>query len=75
MPTLDEVRIEVAVNKTKANTDRFTCQLTTWVEHHMLNAESAAADVHQAINSAINKLDRQLSKTRCYNTSTKGGHR
>ncbi|HRW06327.1 MAG TPA: ribosome-associated translation inhibitor RaiA [Caldilineaceae bacterium] len=62
MPTLGEVRVEVTLNETRAETDRFACQLTTWVEHHMLNAESSAADVHKAITDAVAKLDRQLGR-------------
>ncbi len=62
MPNLGEVRVEVATNETRSEADHFTCQITSWLEHHMLNAESNAADLHQAINEAIAKFDRQLEK-------------
>ncbi len=62
MPNLGEVRVELAVNETRSAADHFTCQITTWLEHQMLNAESSASNVHQAINEAIAKLDRQLEK-------------
>jgi putative sigma-54 modulation protein len=62
MPTLGEVRVEVAINETRADTDRFTCQITTWLDQHMLDAQSSGGDVHKAINSAIAKFDRQLEK-------------
>ena len=62
MPNLGEVRVEVAVNETRSAADHFTCQITAWIEHQMLNAESNASNVHQAINEAIAKFDRQLEK-------------
>lgn len=62
IPKLGEVRVEVMANQVRADSERFTCQITTWFDRHMLNAESDAADVHQAINVAIAKLDRQLAK-------------
>lgn len=64
MPALGEVRVEVTVNKTQADTDRFTCQITTWVDHHMLDAEGSAGDVHKAVNDAVAKLDGQLRKVK-----------
>ena len=62
MPAIGELRVELALHETRANSDRFSCQLTTWLDHHMLNAESNADNVHKAINNAIAKLDRQLDK-------------
>ncbi|MCB0063767.1 MAG: ribosome-associated translation inhibitor RaiA [Caldilineaceae bacterium] len=64
MPALGELRVEVAFNETRAESDRFSCQLTTWLDHRMLNAEGSAANVHKAINEAIDKLDRQLGKVK-----------
>jgi putative sigma-54 modulation protein len=62
MPNLGEVRVEVAINESRVDSDRYSCQITTWLDHHMLNAESSAGDVHKAINEAIAKFDRQLEK-------------
>lgn len=62
MPTLGEVRVEVALHETRADTDRYTCQITTWLDHHMLDSSSTASDIHKAINEAVAKVDGQLRK-------------
>lgn len=64
MPSLGEIRVEAATNETRAESDRFSCQLTTWIDHHMLNAESSADTIYKAVNQVVAKLDRQLDKVK-----------
>ena len=62
MPALTEVRAEVEVDESRVSHEHFSCQLTTTVDHRVLQATETAADIHAAVNGAIAKLDRQLSK-------------
>jgi len=62
LPMLTELRAEVAVDESRAEGERYRCQLTTTLAHRVLHATELAPDVHGAINGAVAKLDRQLSK-------------
>lgn len=62
IPELGQVRTEVAEYATRDPSERYTCQMTTWFDHHMLSVEVAAADIKPAITAAVAKLDRQLRK-------------
>ncbi|MEZ4732687.1 MAG: ribosome-associated translation inhibitor RaiA [Caldilineaceae bacterium] len=61
-PNLDHVRAEVAVYQTHTAAERYTCQMTTWFDRHLLRVEVAAGDIKPAVNRAVTKLDRQLRK-------------
>jgi ribosomal subunit interface protein len=65
-PSLGQVRTEVAEYETHSVSDRFTCQMTTWFDHHLLRVEVAADNVQAAINAAVAKLDRQLRKQKIH---------
>lgn len=62
IPELGQVRTEVAEYETHPALERYTCQMTTWFDHHLLSVEVAAGDIKSAITAAVGKLDRQLRK-------------
>lgn len=64
MPSLGDVQVQLATNPTRADEDRFSCKITTWVDHHLVCAEESAADIKRAANAAVQKLDRQLTRLR-----------
>lgn len=61
-PALGQVHTEVTEYETYPALERYTCQMTTWFDHHLLRVEVAAGDIKPAINGAVAKLDRQLRK-------------
>jgi ribosomal subunit interface protein len=61
-PELDQVRTEVAEYATRDPSERYTCQMSTRFDHHLLHVEVAAGDMKAAITAAVVKLDRQLRK-------------
>ena len=62
IPSVAQVRTEVAEYETRDPSERYTCQMSTWFDHHLLSVEVAAADIKPAITAAVAKLDRQLRK-------------
>ncbi|MBN1178287.1 MAG: ribosome-associated translation inhibitor RaiA [Anaerolineae bacterium] len=59
---IDEVRVDLAVENTRSNADRQVAQLTMWTGGTMLRAEERAADIFVAIDAALNKMRRQISR-------------
>ncbi len=62
MPQVTEVRAELSHLPTKSASDSFTCQLTMWAKKRIFRAEEASADIHAAIDKAVDKMDRQVEK-------------
>jgi putative sigma-54 modulation protein len=62
IPNLGQVRTEVAEYATRDPSERYTCQMTTWFDRHLLSVEVTAGDIKPAIIAAVAKLDRQLRK-------------
>ena len=66
IPELGQVRTEVAEYTTRDPSERYTCQMSTWFDHHLLSVEVKAADIKPAITAAVTKLDRQLRKQKVH---------
>jgi len=62
IPEFGQVRTQVAEYATRNPHERYTCQMTTWFNHHLLSVEVSADDIKPAINAAVAKLERQLRK-------------
>lgn len=62
MPQMKEVRAELSHNQTRAASDQFTCQLTMWAPKRILRAEEVSGDIFAAIDQAVDKMDRQITK-------------
>lgn len=62
MPQVMEVRAELSHNQTRANKDKFTCQLTMRAPKRILRAEEADSTIFAAIDRAVDKMDRQITK-------------
>jgi len=62
VPELGQVRTELTEYETHPALERYTCQMNTWFDHHLLSVEVTAGDIKDAINAAVAKLDRQLRK-------------
>lgn len=64
MPTLTEVHTELSESPTRAAADRYTCQVTAWLENRTLYAQEQASDMLAAIQATIAKLERQMQKVK-----------
>ena len=62
LPQSQDVHAEVSYGKTKAAADRYTVQLTTHIDKHIVRAEEATSDVRVSIDTAIDKMMRQMSR-------------
>jgi putative sigma-54 modulation protein len=62
LPNLDVVRVDLAVEKTRSNSDRQVAQLTLRTGGTMLRAEERASDMLVAIDTAVDKMRRQISR-------------
>jgi putative sigma-54 modulation protein len=59
---IDEIRVDLAVENTRSNSDRQVAQFTMWAGGTVLRAEERAADMFVAIDSALDKMRRQISR-------------
>lgn len=62
LPDLEEVRVDLAVESTRSSDQRQVAQLTAWVGGTVLRAEERAGDLFSAIDTAVDKMRRQISR-------------
>jgi putative sigma-54 modulation protein len=62
LPNVDEIRVDLAVEDTRASADSQIAQLTLWSNGTMLRSEERAGDMFVAIDAAISKMRRQISR-------------
>ncbi len=62
LPDLEEVRVDLAVENTRSSDQRQVAQLTAWVGGTVLRAEERAGDLFSAIDTAVDKMRRQISR-------------
>jgi putative sigma-54 modulation protein len=62
LPTIDEVHVELSVQKVKSNLQRQVVQVTMRSNGTILRAEERSADMLAAIDSVRDKLQRQLER-------------
>jgi len=62
LPTIDEARVELAVEKTKSAQDRQVVQVTVRSNGTILRAEETSADIFASIDAALDKMHRQIAR-------------
>ena len=64
LPTIDEVHVELSVEKVKSNLQRQVVQVTMRSNGTILRAEERSADMLAAVDSVRDKLQRQMERYR-----------
>jgi putative sigma-54 modulation protein len=64
LPTIDEVHVELSVEKVKSNLQRQVVQVTMRSNGTILRAEERSADMLAAVDSVRDKLQRQMERFR-----------
>jgi putative sigma-54 modulation protein len=59
---IDEVRVDLAVENTRSSAHRQVAQMTVRTRGTMLRSEERAADMFAAIDAALDKMRRQVSR-------------
>jgi putative sigma-54 modulation protein len=62
LPNITEVRVELALEGTKAAQDRQVCQLTVRSNGTILRAEDRSDDIFTAIDTVLDKMYRQIAR-------------
>ncbi|MBC7233686.1 MAG: ribosome-associated translation inhibitor RaiA [Chloroflexi bacterium] len=62
LPTIDEARVELSVEKAKSNQDRQVVQVTLRSNSTILRAEERSSDMLAAIDAVRDKLQRQIKR-------------
>ncbi len=62
LPGLVEVRVDMAVENTRSAAHRYVVQLTAWIGGTILRAEERTSDVFAAVDAAVDKMKRQISR-------------
>src|SRR4030067_2963462 len=62
LPEIQEVRIELSVQKTRSSQDRQVDQLTVRSNGVILRAEERTDDIFAAIDAVVDKMHRQIAR-------------
>lgn len=62
LPTIDEIRVELSVQKTKSAKDRQVAQVTVRSNSTILRAEERTDDMFASIDAVLNKIYRQIAR-------------
>lgn len=62
LPDADEVRVELAVEKTKSAQDRQVVQMTVRANGRILRAEEKSADMFASVDAVMDKIHRQIAR-------------
>ncbi|MHB1357115.1 MAG: ribosome hibernation-promoting factor, HPF/YfiA family [Anaerolineae bacterium] len=60
LPTIDEARVELTVQKTKSAGDSHVVQLTLRANGAILRAEERTSDLYTSLDTALEKITRQI---------------
>jgi putative sigma-54 modulation protein len=60
--TINEVRVDLAVEKTRSNADSQVAQFTLHTKKRLLRAEARTDDIYASIDASIDKLHRQIER-------------
>ncbi len=76
LPDADEVRVELAVEKTKSAQDRQVVQMTVRANGRILRAEEKSADMFASVDAVMDKIHRQIArfKGRRHDRRTQGSN-
>lgn len=62
LPQVQDINAELTYNATRAASDRYTAQLTMWVNGQILRAEESTGDIFASIDAAVDKMYRQIRR-------------
>lgn len=62
LPTIDEVRVELSVHKTRSSGDSQVVQLTLRANGATLRSEERSADMQTSIDAVMDKITRQIER-------------
>jgi putative sigma-54 modulation protein len=62
LPTIDEIRVELSVQKARSAKDRQVAQVTVRSDGAILRAEERTDDMFAAIDAVLNKIYRQIAR-------------
>lgn len=62
LPSIDEARVELAVEKTRSAQDRQAVQVTVRSSGTILRVEEKSADMFASIDAAVDKMHRQIAR-------------
>ncbi|MGQ9466749.1 MAG: ribosome hibernation-promoting factor, HPF/YfiA family [Anaerolineae bacterium] len=62
LPTITDIRVDLSVENTRSNAQRQVAQLTIRTPRVMLRAEERASDMFAAIDAALDKMRRQITR-------------
>ena len=62
LPTVNEARVELTHNTTRAAADRYTSQITIWSNGQILRAEESTSDIFASIDASADKMARQIRR-------------
>jgi putative sigma-54 modulation protein len=62
LPEVREARADLVYSDTRAAADRYTAQLTIWVNGQILRAEESTGDIFASIDAIVDKMYRQIDR-------------
>lgn len=62
LPQINEARVELSHNATRAASDRYTAQITIWSNGQILRAEESTHDIFASIDASTDKMVRQINR-------------
>jgi len=62
LPTIDEARVELSVQKTKSSGDSQVVQLTLRANGAVLRSQERSADMQSSIDAVMDKITRQIER-------------
>lgn len=62
LPQMKEIRAELTQRETRSNNDRYTAQITVWADGQILRAEESTSDIFASIDTAIDKMAKQVRR-------------
>jgi len=60
LPNIEEIRVDLSREQTRSNQDRIVAEITVRANRKILRAEERSRDLSTAIDSAVDKLNRQI---------------
>jgi len=62
LPDVEETRVDISTEPTKSSQDRMIVEITVRASRKILRAEERSGDILSAIDSAVDKLNRQIAR-------------
>lgn len=62
LPQVNEARMELSQNASRAAADRYTAQITIWSNGQILRAEESTSDIFASIDASVDKMAGQIRR-------------